>query len=110
VSNQEEASGSSEARQLVINTTVYSLDTVKKAAYRFLDRFVLDFQVHGEEILCTLTFPRGVSPAAAENAVQAFKNELLDQDLRQKVAAETAPLRNTILALAFASTNPQRRE
>src|SRR5687767_799281 len=90
--NPAAATGSSETRQIVVNTTVYSLDTVKKAAYRFLDRFTADFQVHGEEILCTVTFSRGVSAAGADSALQEFKRELLDQDLRQKVAGETAAL------------------
>jgi His-Xaa-Ser system protein HxsD len=93
-----------------VETKVYSLDTVKKAAYRFLDRFTADFNTYDDKILCTLTFSRGTSEGSAANILQDFKKELLDQDLRQKISAETAPLRNTILALAFTSTNPQQRE
>jgi len=98
------------SRRVVVDTSVYSLDTVKKAAYRFLDRFAGDFSVNGNQIICSLTFQRGAADAAADAIVQDFQRELLDQDLREKVAAETAPIRNAILALAFSSVATPRGE
>lgn len=98
------------SRKVVVDTSVYSLDTVKKAAYRFLDRFAADLSINGNQIVCSLTFQRGVADTAADAIIQDFQRELLDQDLREKVGAETAPLRNAILALAFSSAATPRRE
>lgn len=89
---------------------VYDLDTVKKAAYRFLDRFSTDFQVDGDQILCVLTFSPLTARDVIEAAIADFKKEVLDQDLRRSVAAETAAYRNAILALAFAPSKLQDDE
>jgi His-Xaa-Ser system protein HxsD len=100
--------GTAVSRDIAVSSAVYSLDTVKKAAYRFIDRFALDLCLQGEQIQCTLTFAPATSETVADAILQDFKRELLDQDLRQSIAKETAPLRNTILALAFAQSNTQR--
>ena len=89
---------------------VYPLDTIKKAAYRFIDRFSPDFRVDGEEIVCDLRFPANASPSAVQDTIAEFRQEVLDQDLRRTIAAETAGLRNAILALAFAPSKLQDRE
>jgi His-Xaa-Ser system protein HxsD len=89
---------------------VYGLDIIKKAAYRLLDRFAADFRIEGDEIVCVLTFPSSTSAEAIATAVTDFQKEVLDQDLRQVVAAETSALRNAILALAFAPSKLQDRE
>jgi His-Xaa-Ser system protein HxsD len=98
------------AREVLVSSTVYSLDTVKKAAYRFIDRASADISVNEGDIVCKFSFVRGTSESAADAAVQDFRAELLDQDLRQKVALETAPIRNAILALAFSASKPPERE
>jgi His-Xaa-Ser system protein HxsD len=106
----EDAVAAVPSRQLVIDLSVYTLDTLKKAAYRFLDRLTVDFEVQGNQTTCTLHFARGTSDAGIDAIMQDFRRELLDQDLRQKIAAETAPIRNAILALAFAPATPPQRE
>lgn len=98
------------ARVVVVSSSVYSLDTVKKASYRFIDRAAPSFAVSEHEITCTFNFAAGVSEATADGLVRDFQAELLDQDLRERIGKETAPLRNTILALAFAPTNPPKDE
>jgi His-Xaa-Ser system protein HxsD len=108
--SSETNEGSKVSRSLTVATTVYSLDTVKKAAYRFIDRFALDIDVKGNELHCLLSFNPGIGDASASATLDDFKRELLDQDLREKVAKETAPLRNTILALAFAQSSATPRE
>jgi len=95
---------------VVIPRSVYSLDTVKKAAYRFIDRAAPSFALNGEEIVCTFAFPKSVQDATAEVLIRDFHTELLDQDLRARIGAETASMRNAILALAFAPTHPGKSE
>src|SRR5262245_28785723 len=86
------------------SSAVFSLDTVKKAAYRFLDRFSTDFRVEGDDVICVVTFLRPSSLEVVQSTIAAFRIEVLDQDLRQKVAAETSSARNAVLALAFSSS------
>ena len=37
---------------------IFSVDVVKKSAYRFLDRFSTEFRIEENEIVCVLTFPK----------------------------------------------------
>ena len=86
----------------------FSLETVKKSAYRMLDRFSADIRAEGTVISCRLDFRIPVSQEHARKAVMDFRDEVLDQDLRHIVAEETAPMRNAILAYAFSRTGLQR--
>ena len=86
----------------------FSLETVKKSAYRMLDRFSADIRAEGAVIRCCLEFRTPVSQEQARKAVMDFRDEVLDQDLRKIVAEETAPMRNAILAYAFSRTGLQR--
>lgn len=86
---------------------IYSLDSVKKAAYRLSDKLVVDIASDESGIRCTLSFLGAFSQAEADALIAAFKLEVLDQDLRESIAAETGPLRNAILAFAFSKTGLQ---
>jgi His-Xaa-Ser system protein HxsD len=90
-----------------ISSEAFAWPTIKKAAYRFSGRCSFDFQSEGKEIICKLFFPCAQSPKIAASIELAFRNELLDQDLRERIAEETAPLRNAILAYAFSKTGIQ---
>ena len=87
------------------DSAVFSIETIKKAAYRYLDRFAPTIEATGGAIVCHLSFPKGTDADAVDDAVAEFKKEVLDQDLRQLVAGETVAFRNAILALAFSSSN-----
>lgn len=105
------SSSASSVRETVrFSATVYHLDTVKKAAYRFLDRFSPNFRVDGDNIICDLLFPASDSDSEVQDTVAEFRQEVLDQDLRRTVAAETSGLRNAILSIAFAPSKLQDRE
>lgn len=84
---------------------VYSLDAIKKAAYRYCDIAVCEIEPGSDEIICTLRFLSDLTPEAAARTADDFRLEVLDQDLRGSVAAETAPLRNAILAYALSRTS-----
>lgn len=92
------------------DSAVYDLDTVKKAAYRFIDKFSPDIRIEGSDIVCTLTFLQALGNDSVERILADFRREVLDQDLRQSIAAETASYRNAILALAFAPSKLQSDE
>ena len=84
---------------------LFSETTVKKAAYRFTNEASISFNKDGNELSCSIT------PASEEtelsDLILRFQNEVLDQDLREKIAEETAGIRNVILAQAFSKTGLQ---
>ena len=88
---------------------VFSLDTIKKAAYQFSDRASFDFQVSASEILVRLHVAPTNDQQDAAALVADFRNEVLDQDLRRTIAEETAPIRNAILGYAFSRTGLQSK-
>jgi His-Xaa-Ser system protein HxsD len=90
---------------LSLNTSIYSLEAIKKAAYKFADRAsILISPGAASSVIVEFNF-RGKS--ATDNlgqVVSDFSNELLDQDLREIVKRETVALRNLIMAQAFSRT------
>lgn len=99
------------SRTLVFSLQVYSIETIKKAAYRFSDVLSIDISLRSGEIECALHFlsdPK--EEEQAERIVAAFKNEVLDQDLRSIIAKETEATRNAVLAFALSKTGLQGGE
>ncbi|WP_287321258.1 hypothetical protein [Mesorhizobium sp.] len=87
--------------------SVFSLDCIKRAAYRMTAKASVDISTEAGNIVCVLHFTKPVTWEQAAKAVEGLRLEVLDQDLRSVVAAETATLRNTILALAFSRSGLQ---
>lgn len=81
---------------------VYSPDAIQRAAYTFSDRLSIDL-VLGQEIACTLHIVTD-DPSIAEQVAGDFRNEVLDQVLRERIRLETADVRNLILAHAFSKS------
>lgn len=93
-----------------IDLNIYDVDAVKRAAYRLLDKFSPRLQSEGQHLLLELQFPPDTPQERRDAVVSEFHKELLDQDLRQRIASETAGYRNAILALAFKASGLQERE
>lgn len=89
---------------LLLSTTVYSVEAIKKTAYKFADRASVVLQPAGEATLKVVFNFTGRHTPNPEQVISDFCNELLDQDLREIVKRETGPLRNVILAHAFSRT------
>lgn len=83
---------------ITFDTNVFSLDTVKRALYRFTDK--LSFDIEMESNLITVTY----QSKANEDWVTKIKNEVLDQDLRDTLTKETTNVRTLILANAFSNS------
>jgi His-Xaa-Ser system protein HxsD len=93
--------------QLELDSSVYRLEAVQKAAYRFIDRLtVLISQQYGK-VVCEIT-PIVGNKQSFEVVLSDFKRELLDQQLRLQIKEETEPARNLILAYAFSRTGLQK--
>jgi len=96
------------SRTLVFSSQVYSTETIKKAAYRCSDVLSVDIIPRSGEIECILHFLS--EPKEEERIVAAFRNEVLDQDLRSVIAKETEATRNAVLAFALSKTGLQGGE
>src|SRR3954471_10780627 len=90
-------------RQLRFDAAAYSTDAIQRAAYRFMDRLSVDLASANGSIDCTLHMSTEDS-ADADRTASDFRNEVLDQVLRERIRGETEGVRNVILALAFADT------
>jgi His-Xaa-Ser system protein HxsD len=96
---------------LVFSSQIYSVETIKKAAYRFSDVLSIDIIPQIEQIECVLQFISGSKEEEqAQQIVAAFKNEVLDQDLRSIISKETETIRNAVLAFALSKTGLQGGE
>ena len=95
-----------ESRQTLLrfDNRVFSLPAVKKAAYKYINSFTADINLAGNEIVCALMFASPANEELSSRLIEDFKKEVLDQDLREQIKTETAPIRNLIFALAFSKT------
>ena len=86
------------------DSRAYTLIAIKKAAYKYIDSFSADISLANDEVRCLLNLTSPRSDESVARLVDDFKKEVLDQDLREKLRIETAPVRNLILAHAFSKT------
>lgn len=86
---------------LEFDSAVFSLETIKRALYRFADWCSFDFQAGSDGKISIIIRPRAGS---VEDLVHRIRNEVLDQDLRARIAEETSNIRTLILANAFSKT------
>ncbi len=98
------ADDSTAVTDVVFDSRAHSLSAVKKAAYRLLGRATIDVRLDGDSISCRVSAAVGEDPATVS---RDLRDEVLDQGLREEIAAETAPVRNAILAHAFSRTGLQ---
>ncbi len=99
------ASGASNGcREVCFAAGLYDLDAIKRAAYRFSDRVRVEIEPTETVVICRLHPLMAVSEADHLAIVSDFSIEVLDQDLRRTIAAETESVRNLILSIAFSKT------
>jgi His-Xaa-Ser system protein HxsD len=92
-----------ESVALELDPTVYSVDAILKAAYKFTDRLYIYIGPVAETghvrpvALISKTSIGALSPLVGE-----FMNELVDQQLRCRLETEFGSIRNLIVSEAFA--------
>ena len=93
------------AIKLHIDVRVHRLTAIKKTAYRLAAECTTVLgELDESRLPVTFLFKDGTTEAKARAVVSRFFQELVDQDLREEIAEETAPLRTLILAHAFSRT------
>jgi His-Xaa-Ser system protein HxsD len=98
----ESAPATATTYSLEFDASCHSADAIQRAAYHFTDRFALTLTGSDGTWHCILEF---ASEEAIPEAIRAFRMEVLDYVLRERIRAETAPVRNAILALAFSQVD-----
>ena len=94
------------AIRAVIDLRVYRLTAVKKTAYRLADKVTAILGEPREHSLALeLAFPPGTPEGDAQKVGRLFFQELLDQELREQIGAETSAIRSLIIAQAFSRTD-----
>lgn len=91
------------------DAAVYSLTSIKKALYRISDSVTAEITIDGNAIRCAL-FPLPGKNALEVELTDRLRCEVLDQDLRERIAAESKPYRDVILGYVFSKTGLQSDE
>ena len=86
---------------LELDIATHSLDALHAAAYRLLSTAACQIGQTDTKFLCTL-FPADQT-ADPELLKMRFLTLVTDESLRERLAAQTEPVRNLILSLAFGS-------
>lgn len=95
---------------LYFDQSIYYIDAIEKAAYRASSYFTSNLSKVDTKVSCTLTANVGINNDQFTQAIEEFKKDILDQQLRIKLKAETEPIRNLILGIAFSNTGLQSSE
>jgi His-Xaa-Ser system protein HxsD len=82
----------------------YDAEVIQKAAYRGQSAFTLDMKIQGDDLVCTLLCNITTSSETFTKAVEDFKKDVLDYQLRSKLQAQTTAVRNLILGVAFSQS------
>jgi His-Xaa-Ser system protein HxsD len=90
-------------RTVSFEASAHSSDAIQRAVYRLSDRLSCDLATEPELFQCTLHITSD-DEDEVEATLGDFRNEVLDQTLRERIRGETQEVRNLILALAFSET------
>lgn len=92
------------SHKLVFDERLYDAQVLHKAAYRSMNSLTVDIATEGARFICALSSNIGVDESSFLSAVQEFKKDVLDYQLRHQLSTETQAIKNLILGLAFSKT------
>jgi His-Xaa-Ser system protein HxsD len=87
------------------------IGALREAAYRLIGEASCLIDTVDARHVCRLTPKKAVAGEVDEDAIRVrFLDLVTDENLREKVAAETAGIRDVILALAFGALARERED
>jgi His-Xaa-Ser system protein HxsD len=92
---------SSSTATILVDETIYSRDAVLRACHWFTDRCHV-FVSRAKPGVLSVRITAKPGGAELDSVVGDFENALLDAQLRREIGQETAPIRELIVAKAFA--------
>ena len=88
-----------------------SIGALREAAYRLIGEASCLIDTVDARHVCRLTPKKALAGEMDQEAIRArFLNLVTDENLREKVAAETVGVRDVILALAFGALARERED
>jgi len=87
-----------------IDESVFCQEAVERAVYWFTGRFRVDIR-RAEPGRLVVIFDPKVNDVPTTDVASEFRDALIDAQVRVRIAHETAPIRNLIVAKAFAEGN-----
>lgn len=90
---------------IIFHGRIYTPSSIKTALYKFAADFSANVQHEEPDVLNVLIQFESEDLKVQEKLIRALCNEVNDQDLRERIAAETEATRNLILAQAFSKTS-----
>jgi His-Xaa-Ser system protein HxsD len=88
-----------------VDTAAYSLEALFRACYAFTDRCYLFLRPEDGSTVVEVMFAEKTPDSDLASLAGEFSNELIDQKVRQQIAAETRAIRELIVAQAFAEAD-----
>jgi His-Xaa-Ser system protein HxsD len=95
---------------LEFDRSTQSIGALREAAYRIIGEASCQIEAAGERYLCRLTPKQGRGSTDGEGLRAHFLDLVTDENLREKIAAETSGVRDVILALAFGALAAQQED
>jgi His-Xaa-Ser system protein HxsD len=92
------------SHKLVFDERLYDASVLQKAAYRSMNSLMVDIAINEGQFICDLFSNIGVDESSFLSAVQEFKKDVLDYQIRHQLSSETQAIKNLILGLAFSKT------
>ena len=89
---------------VIVDPSAYSVETVMKTCYLFLDQCYLFVEPEGEDKIKVYFTPLNSADNMLE-LIGEFSNRLIWQETRSRVAAETQAIKELIVAQAFSEAN-----
>jgi His-Xaa-Ser system protein HxsD len=97
---------SDKSYRIIFDRNLYSLPTLKKAAYKFAAECSIVFSCdESSNFVANMLYADSYPISDQQMCLQMFCGEVIDQDLREQIATATEPTRNLILAEAFSKTS-----
>ncbi len=87
---------------VLLDKTIYSVDAVLKASYKFTEILYFD-TIQQEEQKIKVQVSLKDSTKDLDQSILCFKNELVDQQLRSNLNIEFKDIRDVIVKRAFSS-------
>ena len=96
------------AVRLSMDARSFSADVVARTAHRYTDRFFVELTSSGDAYAVTLTPKR--DDVDLTGIERRFRNDALDERLRERIKVETADLHISLVQAALRQAKPYRSE
>jgi len=93
------------ALSILIDTRIYSIEVLFRTCYVFTDRCYLFLEPWSDREIIKVRFSKKNDDCALAEIASEFCNELVNQHVRLNIANETRPIRELIVAQAFAEAD-----